>query len=213
MSMQKYKVIDMEHNPRRAHFDHFRSMQYPYVGVTAEVDITEWLAEMKKKGNPFFLSFLYAAARAGNSVPEFRRRILDDQCIEYETCIPSFTVALEDESYCYCKTDAALPFEEYLAYSKAKQKEAMEHPELDDGEDFLALFFISSVPWISFIQLTHPVPYPADSNPRISWGKYHTVNGRVMIPVNLQCNHALVDGLHLAKYFEQLEAELKQMMK
>ena len=33
------------------------------------------------------------------------------------------------------------------------------------------------------------------SDPRISWGKYVTVNGRTTLPVTLTVHHALADGL------------------
>ena len=47
-----------------------------------------------------------------------------------------------------------------------------------------------------------------DSNPRISWGKYITVNGRTTLPVSLFVNHALADGLHISQFFQNLENEL-----
>ena len=49
---------------------------------------------------------------------------------------------------------------------------------------------------------------PDDSNPRISWGKYITVNGRTTLPVSLFVNHALADGLHISRFFQNLENEL-----
>lgn len=41
-------LIDMETYPRRAHFEYFRAMRQPYVGITADVDITrlrDWIQE------------------------------------------------------------------------------------------------------------------------------------------------------------------------
>ena len=70
-----YKVIDMKQYKRREHFSYFSDMAYPYVGITVNVDITEWLAIVKEKNLPFFLSFLYAVTNAANSVKEFRQRI------------------------------------------------------------------------------------------------------------------------------------------
>ena len=49
---------------------------------------------------------------------------------------------------------------------------------------------------------------PDDSNPRISWGKYVTVNGRTTLPVSLFVNHALADGLHISRFYQKLEEEL-----
>lgn len=55
--MNHCRVIDLNTCPRRAHFEHFRQMAYPYVGCTVNVDITDFLAAVKAKGQPFFLSF------------------------------------------------------------------------------------------------------------------------------------------------------------
>ena len=64
------------------------------------------------------------AARAANRVPEFRRRILNGGIVEYARCRTSHTVALEDETYCYCTLESAMPFAEYLPYAKREQERA-----------------------------------------------------------------------------------------
>ena len=70
-----YKTLDMSAYRRKAHFDYFRAMACPYVGLTANVDITALLAKVRAEKLPFFLTVCYCAARAANSVPEFRQRI------------------------------------------------------------------------------------------------------------------------------------------
>jgi len=67
---------------------------------------------------------------------------------------------------------------------------------------------VSCLPWLHYSDLRQPVPHPADSNPRLTWGKYVTEGGRTHLPVTLLCNHALVDGLHLGQFYEALEREL-----
>ena len=37
------RIIDLETYPRRSHFDYFRNMAFPYVGLTANVDVTNLL--------------------------------------------------------------------------------------------------------------------------------------------------------------------------
>lgn len=38
--MTEMKRLDMNAYPRRGHFDYFRSMRNPYVGVTVDVEVT-----------------------------------------------------------------------------------------------------------------------------------------------------------------------------
>ena len=63
----KTTLIDMNTYARRAHFDYFRSLAYPYVGVTAEVDITDFRRVTKQKGCNFFHSFLWCTSQVQNN--------------------------------------------------------------------------------------------------------------------------------------------------
>ena len=71
-----HQLIDMTKDPRSGQFACFRQMLFPFAGVTAEVDITDFAA--RRQGRPFFLSFLYAVVRAANAVPQLRRCIRAD---------------------------------------------------------------------------------------------------------------------------------------
>lgn len=202
-----FHVVDLSRDPRRAQFDYFQSLANPYVGVTVAVDVTQVLAWTKRTGSSFFLTVLYAAARAANAVPELRRRVRGEAVVEYDRCPTSHTVSLPDGSYCYCRLDAVLPLAEFLPYAAAEQARAMEHPSLEDREQE-RLLFVSCVPWLSYTALVQPTPVPADSNPRITWGKYDRQGERILLPVSLLANHALVDGIHIARFYQALEREL-----
>ena len=90
-------------------------------------------------------------------------------------------------------------------HAQREQERAKSARSLDDGDDGLDLLFISSLPWLSYTALAQPTPSPADSNPRITWGKWFERGGRRYLPVTVLCNHALVDGVHLARFYAELE--------
>ena len=203
------KIIDMSTFPRKDHFNYFKKMAYPYVGVTVNVDITDFLIKLKENKLPFFLTFLYNVSNAANAVPELRQRIYDDGIIEYEKCNTSYTVALENRTYCYCSLDCDMSFETFIPYANKKQEEAKRNPSIEYIEDELSLLYVSTVPWFSYTALVQPVPQPADSNPRITWGKFFEQEGQTLIPVSLLCHHALVDGIHIAQFYENLELGIK----
>ena len=207
-----YRVIEWKDYPRREHFAYFSAMADPYVGVTAEVDITRLLRACKQGGTPFFLSFLYCAGRAANRVPQLRQRIVDGRPVEFERCDTSHTVMREDGTYSYCRLDCMQPFESYLPAALALQQKARERGGLDDGEDAVSLLFISTLPWVRYTAIRQPVPMPADSNPRITWGMYAQAEGRTSMPVTLLANHALVDGAHIGAFFSALEAEMDEFV-
>lgn len=205
-----YTIIDMEKDPRCGQFAYFRGMTFPFAGLTVEMDITDMMAA--RDGRPFFLSMLYAAVRAANAVPQLRRRILPDgRVAEYDWCAPSYTAMKSDGVYVYCNVEGALPYDEFVAQGQRRQREVLERGTLTEDGDVRSFFFVSSVPWVHYSQLQHPAESPDDSNPRISWGKYVTVNGRTTLPVSLFVNHALADGLHISRFFMNLEEELAAM--
>lgn len=199
-------LIDMETYPRRAHFEYFRAMRQPYVGITADVDITRLRDWIKRERLPFFLTTLYAAVQAANRVPELRQRIAGEGILQYDWCNPSYTVALPDGSFCYCRVDAQLELREFLERAAQTQREAMENPSIEDGDAADSLLFVSSLPWLRYSSLIQPTPEPADSNPRITFGRYGEQEGRTLMPVSLLANHALVDGRHIAQFYEYFTA-------
>lgn len=70
------------------------------------------------------------------------------------------------------------------------------------------LYYITSLPWLKYTQLIQPTAGGDESNPRISWGKYEAdFRGRLMMPVTLLAHHALVDGLQVARFFQNLDGE------
>ena len=215
------KYIDMTKYPRLDHFRHFLTMQQPCVSITVQVDITDWLSRLKASGCPFFLSFQYAVVRAANRIPEFRQRIVDDKIVEYDYCNPSYIVSLPDDTYRYCNVNVNQPFAQYLEESRVKQDAALhsEHLEEEEG-DVLGLLFISCVPWFNYTEAMMPYPGGSFSNPSFCWGGYKTEkylaleDGRVTekvktsIPVTLFFNHALIDGIHAGRFFDNLGDEL-----
>lgn len=197
----QYQKVNMENYPRRVHSAYFSSMAYPYVGMTVNVDITEALRIIQRKKLPFFLTICYCISEATNRIPEFRQRILNRKIVEYDHCITSHTVALEDGTYCYCTLDSKKPYREYLPEAVDAQKAAKLQHSIQEDADTLGKFFISTVPWVSYTALVQPVPNPADSNPRITWGKYFTQEGRILLPLSVLCHYALLDGIHIAAFY------------
>ena len=205
------RELDMTRYGRKAQFDYFRSLAYPYLGVTVQVDITDFLSALKAKNAPFFLSFCRAATRAANAVPAFRQRIRGEGIAEYDRCPGSVTLATPDGNYCYCTLPDDEPFELWLPAAEAARDRALREASVEDGEDGESLLFLSSVPWLHYHDLTQPVPQPADSNPRITWGKYAEEGGRMLLPVTVLINHALMDARQIADFFAALEEELKTL--
>ena len=203
--------IDMSSYPRRDHFAYFASMAYPYVGLTADVDVTALRDYRARSGAPFFLTMLHCVARAANSVPQLRQRIVDGEIWEFDVCPSSFIVARDDETYVYCTVRTDLPLDAFLPYAEERKNAARMDGSIEEGEEALPCFFISTLPWMRYSSLIQPAPMPADSNPRLTWGKAEIRDGRCVLPLTLLCHHAMVDGLHISRFYAALDRELAQL--
>lgn len=129
-------------------------MANPYVSVTASCDITALRRLTQERGLPFFLTVLHCAINAANAVPELRQRIRGEGIVEYDRCLSSHTVALPDGTYCYCTLDCAQPLGAFLPAAQAEVARVKAAPSLDDGADPDELFFVSSLPWLTFTAIS-----------------------------------------------------------
>ena len=203
-----FRYIDMSSYPRRAHFDYFRSLPYPYAGTTVNLDVSPVLAYHRRRGRSFYLSFLHAAALAADGVPELRQRIRDGAIVEYDRCPTSHVEMGEDGVYHYCTLRHHMDDEAFYAAAEAA-REACRGRGLREDEESESMYFISSVPWLHYTALIQPVAGGDESNPRITWGKYEIDGaGRTMMPVSILVHHGLADGIHIARFYRNLEAEI-----
>lgn len=208
------RAVDLQTYPRRAHFDYFRSLAFPYVGVTVQVDVTELEAFCKARGYSFYLTFLHAVALAANRVPEFRLRIRGEGIVAYDECGTSHVELLPDNTFCYCTLYHGLPLADYLTYAERTRRACREQASIEDDDETEGLYFISTVPWLHYTSLAQPVACGSDSNPRFTWGKFEPDGqGRLRMPLTVQAHHGLLDGVHIGAFYRYLEEELARIVR
>lgn len=205
--------IDLAHDPRRQHLEYFSSLQYPYVGVTSDVDVTELVRFCKQKKYSFYLTFMHAAALAADGVAELRRRIRNGDVIEYSECPTSHVELLDSGAYCYCTLRHHMPLDEYIPYAESARSRCRLNASIQEDDDVESMYFISTLPWLHYTALIQPVAGGEESNPRITWGKFQKDHGgREQLPVTLLAHHGLVDGVHIARFYENLQAQIQALI-
>ncbi len=200
------KFIDMHNWKRKDHFNYFKGLSYPHFNICGNVDITKYYKYIKENESPFFISLLYAATKTANSIKEFRYRIREDKVLEHEIVNPSFTVMTEGEVFSFCTVKFIDKFNDFITNTSKEIDKIKKNATIQDEPGRDDLLYITSIPWISFTNVTHPIQMnPVDSIPRISWGKYFEENGIMKLPLSVQVHHALVDGLHVGQYFNTIQ--------
>ena len=198
-------VIDMATWPRKSQFEFFRQLPAPHFSITSRVSVASLVQNRDVQNISLFNAILYCIMTAANAVPELRLRFRKDTVVEHDVVHASATVPIDDDRFAFCGI-AYVP--EWNAFNtlcvdaleKAKQQnELQEH--IDTSDEWI---FLSCLPWINFTALTNPNGGPNDCIPRISWGKLDHQGSDWTIPVSVQVHHALVDGIHVGKFYEAL---------
>lgn len=206
--------LDLETFPRRQHLAYFSSLAYPYVGVTNNVDVTELVQFCRQQQHSFYLLFMHAAALAADGVPELRQRIRNGEVVEYSECPTSHTELLDNGTYAYCTLHHHMSLEAYLAQAESARTQCRLNGSIEEDADSESMYFISTLPWLPYTALIQPVAGGGDSNPRITWGRFQPdAVGRQQLPVTLLAHHGLVDGIHIARFYENLEKELQELVR
>ena len=105
-----------------------------------------------------------------------------------------------------------MDFNKYIDYAVKEQENAKLNRSISEDEnEALNKFFISTLTWVTYTSIVQPVPVPADSNPRITWGKYFENGNRIQLPVSVLCHHALVDGIHISNFYKLLDKEIENI--
>lgn len=206
------ELIDLETWPRKAHFQFFSGLSFPFYNVTSALDVTKFYPWVKERKQSFYYSLIYATMMVVNGLPDYLYKIRDGQIVRHDHLDPSFVVM--DEGTHLLKI-VTVPFggtlEEFcdrcVQYVKA-QKSPFPPAESEARDD---LVYISCLPWMSFTSLTNEMDInPDDSIPRVTWGKFEKREGRLQLPYAVQLNHRLLDGWHLSQLVNGVQAWIDQ---
>lgn len=205
------KKIDISSWKRRKYYAFYKDYSFPHFSLTINLDITAFLAHIKTAKLAFFPSFLYIVMRALNDIEELKTRIRGDEVWLHDAITPSYTVLNDEDLYVFCTTPWDADFKRFTEAVKQDIEAAKQTDRLEDipGKDDLC--FVSSLPWESYTQMSHPIDtaHP-DSFPRITFGKYTSQNGLTTIPLTVFAHHGLCDGYNIHRYFERVRHYMMQ---
>lgn len=208
------KYIDIANWKRKDHYNYFKQLDYPHFNICGNLDITSFYKYIKENKIPFFISVLYTSTKTANSIKEFKFRIREDNVIEHETVNPSFTVMTEGEVFSFCTSNFIDDFKKFKNNTLNQIEKVKNNISIEDEPGRDDLLYITSIPWISFTNITHPIQMnPVDSIPRISWGKCFEEGGKIKLPLSVQAHHALVDGIHVGQFFNTFQEILDNPVK
>lgn len=208
---RSYKVIPLKTWRRRELFQSFLAFDSPCFSVSFEPEILPLKKFAEERGESFFLRTLFEIARAYNSVPEMRRRFLNEDAIaEYDVVHPSTPLMTADgENYC----QTTLPFRETFKEFAAIAEPIIEAVRRGNASgqvienDLPNCFCASCVPWFCAAGYA-PASYSRNQDIHVlTWFKM-TAAGTVL--VSNRFNHCFTDGIHVGRFFNAIARNFRE---
>jgi chloramphenicol O-acetyltransferase type A len=202
--------VDLRNWPRRKHFDLFSNFNHPHFNMCANMELTKFRQQIKNGGGSFTIAFVYVIARAANAIAEFRQRIRGDKVVEHDLVDPALTILVDNDLFSFCTIPYCEGYADFAEGARAEIDHVRKQPSLENEPGRDDLLFMTALPWVAFTSFTHPMQlHPADSIPRFAWGKFFQEGREVKIPLSVQGHHAVMDGIHMAKFYARLEEYLQ----
>lgn len=203
--------LDTEAWSRRHLFRLFKDYDDPFINVCADVDVTTLLSFARERGLSLFVTYHFLSTRTANELEHFRYRLRGERVLVHERVDAGAIVLLDDDSFTFVYFDFDENFRDFHERARAQvEKARVEPPPLDSRADRDDLVYHSVIPWVSFTSISHARDSRRQSGiPKVTFGKYREVGGRVLMPVSVEVHHALMDGLHVGRFFERLEGYFK----
>lgn len=195
---------EIDFNIKESPFYNFFS---PRLSISSRMDVKETWNFSKENELSFFIVSLACLLSGLNSVPELRRRIINDKVIEFDN-IDAITPIMDKDEKTYLemkapsikKEDTIFAWHEKILKLKKDILNNYENPYSIsmDKRDNEPIANFSCIKWVDFETLTSAIAEPHQVQPLVSWGK---VSNDKKMSVALTANHIFVHGKEMGDFF------------
>lgn len=204
------RLIDVEGQARAGTLRFFAGHEQPFFNLVAPLRVGALKAWCADQGCSFTAACWHAVTWAANGQAPFRQRLREGQLWEHDRIHLGTTVLRDDDTFGFCYFDYLADFAAFEAAWRQRTAEfrAQRTWEPSERDDILRG---SVVPWVPFTSVQHARRCPEiDSVPRFVVGGLHEREGELVVPLSVEVHHALVDGLHVGRYFAALQQRVAE---
>lgn len=197
-----FTELDVENWPRKATYDFFRGYDDPFFNFTANVDVTDLYRFTRENGLSISLASLYSVMTAANEIREFRIRLHEGRVVEFDRIHATQTILNDDETFSFAYFEMRPDIVEFDSAGKIAVEKYKKLKTFDVESDRVDLIYFSVIPWVSFTSFKHATRLDRTQTvPRIVFGKIFDEGAAKMMPLSVEANHTIMDGLHVGKLF------------
>jgi chloramphenicol O-acetyltransferase type A len=203
--------------PRRETFELFRGYDKPAFNVCTRIDAAALKLTLKTRGDSgFSLACAFITLRIANTMPPFKLRLegTGERVRLLDTINGSTTVLRADDSFGFAWLEPLPVWPAFAAAARARieavrDRSAPSLPGLENHVEPLSLMYFTSLPWLHFTSFSHARHCVQEASiPKVAFGRADVEGTRLMLPVSVEVHHALMDGVHVGRYVQALEAAL-----
>ncbi|KQO16629.1 type A chloramphenicol O-acetyltransferase [Paenibacillus sp. Leaf72] len=204
-----FNPIIMDNWSRKPYFEHYLNKVRCTFSMTANMDITRLLKELKSQEIKLYPALIHMIATVVNRHHEFRTCFNSEGTLGYwDRLSPSFTIFHDDDkTFSSMWTLYGEDFNDFYSrylddmknYGKVKQfaSKPNEPPNT---------FPISSIPWVSFTGFNLNIYNEGTFLlPILTMGKYFQQEDKILLPLSGQFHHAICDGYHAGMLYNELQ--------
>lgn len=207
-----YQPYDLDNWKRKSTFHFFRNFDDPFFNITANLDVTNLYDFCKKNHLSYSLSCLYYSLKTANEIEEFRIRLVDNELVIFDTVHAGQTLLHDDETFSFCYFDMKPDVREFVAAGRKNMEAQLQRKTFEPRDNEYGLIHYSVLPWVSFTSIKHARRMGThDTIPKIVFGKIFGENGRRNMPLSVEAHHAIMDGLHVSKFFNRFQELLNDL--
>jgi len=203
--------INLDTWPRKQHFAFFKEFSLPYFNVCVSLDMAALYYKCKAEPYSFFHSYVYLTLEACHDYAPMRQRIIDLLPVQLSSVRGSVVELAEDETFRFSYFEKQASMEDFSKHAIAVGKTSKAKPFFSDAfaatEGQPDLIHISVLPWLNFTGFSHAVSEGHGLGiPKFVFGQYDVQTGKM--PLSIDVHHALMDGLHVARFVKILQEKI-----
>lgn len=198
--------FDLKNNP----FINFQSARY---AMSARVNVEKLWKWCHENDKSFYVMSMGCILNAVNSVPQLKRRILNNEAIEHDY-LDGVTPIMDEDKGIYREMRVKVPqeFDDIIQWHDYVRKLIDDILtckndgficEMDE-RDYTNIVNLSCIPWVDFDMLTNCTVDGRAIQPLVTWGK---VNDDYEMSISITVSHIFVNGRELGYFYENAQKE------
>lgn len=197
-----YSELDVEKWPRKSTYEFFKDYEDPFFNFAANVDVTRLYRFCRENDLSYSLACLYYMLVAANEIREFRIRLVDGRLVEFDRIHVTQTILNDDETFSFSYYEMKDDVFEFVRAGRQAVAKYKKLKTFDVESDRSDLIYCSVIPWVSFTSFKHASRLDKHQTiPRIVFGKIFDAGDGRQMPLSVEANHTIMDGIHVGKFF------------